>query len=70
MDEIPEKDARLSDYEVQSQEVADMYHDVVKETIEDLQTRGADVGDMYRMGKEQQFKVSSDPNFSKSVADV
>ena len=38
-------------------DAADMYHAVVKESNENLKTEGADVDDMYRMGKQQQFKV-------------
>lgn len=60
MAELPEKHdyVAASDQDIQSgEEMTDMYHAVIKETKEDFKTEGKDVGDMYRMGKEQQFKV-------------
>jgi hypothetical protein len=60
MAELPEKRDYVagSDQDIQSgEEMTDMYHAVIKETKEDFKTEGKDVGDMFRMGKEQQFKV-------------
>jgi hypothetical protein len=37
-------------------EVKNMSHDMVKET-HNVETADSDSGDMYRMGKDQQFKV-------------
>ena len=46
------------DQDVHSDEATDMYHAVIMDTRQDFLTKGKDIGDMYRMGKEQQFKVS------------
>jgi len=45
------------DHDVHSNEATDMYHAVIKDTRQEFLTEGKDVDDMYRMGKEQQFKV-------------
>jgi hypothetical protein len=58
MSELPEKlNPSSSSDEVNERDVSDMYHEVVRDAKEDLMTAGNDVGDMYRMGKQQQFKV-------------
>lgn len=59
MAELPEKSdfVAATDNDIRSEEMTDMYHAVIKDNREDLKTEGKDVGDMYRMGKKQQFKV-------------
>ena len=58
MAELPEKSDYVASVENEmSGEELDMYHAVIKDAKEDMQTKGNDVGDMYRMGKQQQFKV-------------
>jgi hypothetical protein len=52
---LPEKSDYISSVDLEDHE--DMYHAVLKDTRENLDTEGKDVKDMYRMGKEQKFKV-------------
>lgn len=52
---LPEKSDYMSNVDLDDNE--DMYHAVLKDTRENLDTEGKDVKDMYRMGKEQKFKV-------------
>ena len=43
--------------EMHQSEDAMMYRDVIpSDTQEDLQTKGLDINDMYRLGKKQEFK--------------
>lgn len=55
---LPEKSDFIAGSEQDvGDDMTDMYHAVLKDTREDLKTEGKDVGDMYRMGKEQKFRV-------------
>ena len=65
MAEVPEKRdyVAASDQDNQSgEDMTDMYHAVFRDAKEDFRTEGKDVDDMYRMGKEQQFKVRQCPS--------
>ena len=50
-------------------DIKEIYHEVVRDSAADVEGKGAstgsDVGDMYRMGKEQQFKVRS-PQYAEA----